>query len=214
MLAEYLSKVDNDHMFWFDIIGLSLGFAGSILFSAGLIKTPEQIQDENTTYFNSNFYTLRAEMSSRKLLIAAFLLLIAGFAVSAGGVIGRQSPSLQVLIGTLIAITLSAVGFLATALFYIHRAKAHQELKYQHAKQLFRSTVEGYLEKWNSIGNLDFAQERKQGHDGLEKRYGNLKLTDATQENSFLKKFKGAKDIDDLKVICENYLQSIDRLGN
>lgn len=40
---------------WFDIIGVTLGFVSSVIFSAGLIKPKEQIRDENTTYFNANF---------------------------------------------------------------------------------------------------------------------------------------------------------------
>lgn len=37
-------------MMWFDVVGNSLAFIGSVVFSADLLKSKEQVQDENATY--------------------------------------------------------------------------------------------------------------------------------------------------------------------
>ena len=196
-------------MYWFELIGLSLGFAGSVLFSAGLIKTPEQIRDENQTYFDKNFFTYEAEMTSRKLLIAAFLLMIAGFAVSAAGVIAEQFAGQQILIGILLSITFMAVGFLLTALFYIRRVNRHRQLKYSYVKRLFTDTVQVYLDRWDAVEKLSFTDEKTSIQGALKERFSRLNPEDNENESRLLTRIDTTRKMHSLKEVTRQYLADV-----
>ncbi|MDX2776162.1 hypothetical protein PV379_02185 [Streptomyces caniscabiei] len=194
-------------MYWFELIGLSLGFAGSVLFSAGLIKTPEQIRDENQTYFDKNFFTYEAEMASRKLLIAAFLLMIAGFAVSAAGVIAGQFADSQILIGVLLSVTFMAVGFLLTALFYIKRVNRHRQLKYGYVKRLFTDTVQMYLDRWDAMDTLSYTDEKSSIQGALKERFSRLDPEDNEDESRLLARIDATKKMHSLKEVTRQYIE-------
>ena len=193
-------------MDWFELIGLFLGFVGSVLFSAGLIKTPEQIRDENQTYFDKNFFTYESEMASRRMLVVAFLLIIAGFAVSVGGAIAAQFHQDQQLVGILLSITLTAVGFLATALFYIQRVNAHRRLKYEYAKRMFRNTVQTYLDKWDTTEKANFNEEKRAIETSLTERLSRLDPEDNETSSRLLSRSATAKDLSSLKELFREYL--------
>jgi hypothetical protein len=92
---------------WFDIVGNSLAFIGSVIFSAGLLQTPEQVEAENKTYWGANPFTTKSGLSSRVKNVIAFLLVVFGFSVTIGGSIGegaKLSPWSAIAVSGLIGI--------------------------------------------------------------------------------------------------------------
>jgi NADH:ubiquinone oxidoreductase subunit 3 (subunit A) len=129
---------------WFDIIGVTLGFVGSVIFSAGLIKSKEQIRDENQSYWGGNPFTTSAALSSQPYYIVAFILIITGFAVTLGGMLGEVYGAGSILVSILFSTSISLLGALATALLYIHNVTVHQKKKIQNAKQIFANSMRTY----------------------------------------------------------------------
>lgn len=107
---------------WYDIIAASMGFMGSITFSAGLIKSRRQILDENASYWEANPFTLKAELESQPYYMIGIGVLIAGFATSIAGKIASLFVENQVLISVLIALLIALVGFLGCQYFIFYRA--------------------------------------------------------------------------------------------
>ncbi len=154
---------------WYEIIGGILGFAGSVIFSAGLIKSSQQIKDENSTYFDSNPFTLEAELNSRPYFIVAFGLIIAGFSATLGGNIGVMTEQLGTSVPLLLTIAFTLAGYLAAILFYIHQAKQHQAREIRRLKKLFKSSlisyanmVRGYVGKSNEVALFESQKEAAQ----------------------------------------------------
>lgn len=143
---------------WFNIIGATLGFIGSVIFSAGLVKPAQQIRDENKTYVGTNPYTLDAALNSQLYYIIGFVLIITGFAIPLGGQLGEVFANGQTLISILFAVVVSCVGYLGTALLYIRRTMTHQKKKGEIAKRVFKSTCRTYIRKMRDMEGKPNAQ--------------------------------------------------------
>ncbi|HEY1064287.1 MAG TPA: hypothetical protein VGE30_03245 [Candidatus Saccharimonadales bacterium] len=142
---------------WYEIVAATLGFFGSIIFSAGLIKSKKQILDENSTYFDANPYTTRNELKSQPYYMAGIATLITGFATSIGGNISGLFDDNKELIGLLVIIVVSLVGYFGMAIFYIFQLRSHESAIVSHRKKIFYSllrnyaaTMHGYDGKQNS----------------------------------------------------------------
>ena len=129
-------------MLYFEIVSAALGFLGSIIFAAALVKTPDQIRDETATYWNANPYTTSSELRAQPYFIIAFILLISGFAVNIGSKIGFRLRDYQVLVSILISTGLALVGGVSTAILYILKERQHSRKQIKRAKDAFRSQVE------------------------------------------------------------------------
>ena len=129
---------------WFSIAAATLGFIGSIIFSAGLIKSRQQILDENETYFNGNPFTTKAELRSQPYYIVGIGFIIAGFASSISGEIGKIFEHNQLVISLLVMATISLLGFFGMAVFFIVQSRSHLKNKIAHRKKIFYSTLRAY----------------------------------------------------------------------
>jgi hypothetical protein len=206
MLAMHCSTLNNKPVFWFNLIGALFGFIGSVIFSAGLVKSVEQVQDENSTYYDGNPYTMEYALRSRKSLIAGFLLLISGFSVSIGGVIGDRLGTYQVLVGLLISVGLTAVGFLGTALLYMHNRASHDKLKYTLAKKLYKSTLQQGL-YGRKQANVPFEMIKTSLISDLDQRFNALPPHDRDLESALISDIKQAKDLDAIESLCSKFLE-------
>lgn len=200
---------------WFDIIGVTLGFVSSVIFSAGLIKPKEQIRDENTTYFNANFYTLNAAMGSRTYLIIAFVLLIAGFATSLGGLLGEFFGNGNLLISFLFTVSLIFFGLLGTALFYLQRIAAHNKMKSAHAKTVFLGAIRNHKNSLrnlmnNSTQNKDelFKAQKSSIINQLEKLAQPLVKSESEREKQLVDDLQLCNDPSEMHEILDEFIET------
>lgn len=140
---------------WFEILAATMGFIGSIIFSAGLIKNKQQILDENSTYFNGNPFTLKAELRSQPYYVIGIGLIIMGFAASIAGDIGEKLEHYQVLVSLLIMISISLLGFFGMAVFYIVQSRSHQKNKVEHRKRIFYNSLRTYSGEMYGLDGRD-----------------------------------------------------------
>ncbi len=160
---------------WFDIVAATMGFIGSIIFSAGLIKSKQQILDENTSYWNENPFTLKAELRSQPYYVIGIGFIIAGFATSIAGNISGELEHYQLLISLLVAFSISMLGFFGMAVFYIVQSKNHQKNYIEHRKKVFYSSLRTYSAAMH-------------GMDGKENEKELFKASKETYQSDLLKK--------------------------
>lgn len=198
---------------WFNIIGTTLGFLGSIIFSAGLIKSKEQIHDENRSYYGSNPYTEKAELTSQPYYIAAFVMLISGFAIALGGSLGEEFASKDVLASVLFAASIAFAGYLVTALFYINRVHAHLKAKDMTRREVFRRSLENYadlirkMKKENNTGKL-YDSAKQTYHADLLEKARRMEANNA-EELKLAKKLEYADDAQEFIIIAEHFMDSV-----
>lgn len=145
---------------WFDIVAATMGFMGSIIFSAGLIKGKQQILDENTSYFDKNPFTLKAELKSQPFYIIGIAFLIAGFATSIAGSISEIVNDYRLLISILVAISITMLGYFAMAIFYITKNKVHHNNYVAHRKKIFYSSLRSYSGNMYGLDGKDNEKEQ------------------------------------------------------
>jgi len=197
---------------WFDIIGGSLGFIGSVILSAGLLKTKEQIRDENKAYFNQNPYTTDAAISSQPYYVGGFLSIIAGFAIVIGGQIGALYQQNSLTVAILYSITIALGGYLGMALFLLHQFASHRKRRMIHRLNIFYTSVRTYAAEVKGL----LPDDPDGRYPGLKEQY----------QNDLLEKYKTIEEpadeiphqliqaIDPLKTdpnqfvtVCERYLE-------
>ena len=163
-------------MVWFSIVGTTLAFLGSVVFSAAVIKPKEQILDENESYWDGNPFTTSAGLASQPYYLVALVLLITGFSVSLGGQLGSISDSNGLLVPILFSISFSLMGYLLAALFFINRKVSHQKKLVGWRKQIFLSAARSYSNNMRGLigtkQGMEAFHERKTGYqkDLLQKR--------------------------------------------
>lgn len=134
-------------MMWFDVIGNSLAFIGSVIFSADLLKSGEQVQDENATYLDANPYTTKNGLESRPVYVFAFFLIATGFAITLGGNIGEVA-GLNLFDSILIALLTALGGCLVIALIYRVNERRHKETKARLKVKIFYSSLKSLTVKY------------------------------------------------------------------
>lgn len=153
---------------WFDIAAATMGFIGSIIFSAGLIKSKQQILDENTSYWNKNPFTLKAELRSQPYYIVGIGLLIAGFSISIAGDVAGMFQQHQLLISLLIAFSITLLGFFGMSIFYIVQSKAHHKSYVEQRKKVFYSSLRTYS---STMHGMDGKENEKELFESAKKTY-------------------------------------------
>lgn len=147
-------------MFWFDLVGSVLSFFGSIIFASALVKSKEQIEDENATYYDKNPYTENYELRTRPHYILAFVLLISGFSV----ILAKNATILygesNEIFGFIFSAAFIFTGLLLSYLVYKQKNKKHRLFKKSHAKNVFRNIVEENKEL-SRKQNLDFEKAKE-----------------------------------------------------
>ncbi|HSX42721.1 MAG TPA: hypothetical protein VLF59_01410 [Candidatus Saccharimonadales bacterium] len=198
-----------------NFVGLVLGFIGSVLLSAGLLKSKEAAIDEETPFWGENPFKMRGVLTSRSLALWGFALFVAGFATTAmvglAGIIHLKSM-FGVIAGSL---ALTFFGWLLVALIMQQKALAHKSHKNAHFK---KAVVERLNMQIKSLKDI-LASPNPKNYDFSSVKYGNLELLvkhipDIDREarkklEVCLEKIKGATEFADIKEAMENCLAEL-----
>lgn len=200
-------------MNWFDIIGSTLGFLGAVIFSAALLKPKDQLRDENQTYWNGNPFTVREALSSQPYYFVAFVLIIAGFAITLGGKLGIQFAHSNIATSALISTVIALFGFLATALFYIRRIIVHQNRRTQWLKNIFINAVKSYVNDMKRIEGSDnekeeFARIKPELQKDLSEKYKQIPEPHDEQEQQLVQATASANNARSFRKELEVFLDT------
>jgi hypothetical protein len=195
-------------MLLYSIIGSILGFCGSIIFAAALIKPPQQVRDETATYFDENPFTTRYEMEARRNYVLAFSLLTTGFAFGLAGQISEKFFNSSGTIALLFAISLSLLGYLGAALLLLFKLKKHEAFRVELKRKSFSSQVESHRHelRQEQFKKNDFAQIKKQFAQSLKERYDRLPDYDRERERLHFSDINSSNNWDDMLEASERYL--------
>ncbi len=201
-------------MNWFDIVGTCLGFIGSVVFSAGLLKPQEQIRDENESYWDGNPFTLRGELNTQPYYLIAMLLLIAGFAVTLGGKLSVQLASASVGVAILISVCITLGGFLTTALFYINRNRAHQKARVSWLRGIFINAARTYTDDMLAAEEAEntaaeFERVKAIVHPDLKEKYKQIPEPYDEREKYLVATLSRVKTAKTYKSQLEKYLKEV-----
>ena len=144
---------------WFDIVAAIMGFGGSIIFSAGLIKSRRQILDENATYFDENPFTLKAALRSQPYYVIGIGIIITGFATSIAGSIFEILEHYQLQISLLVVFSISMLGFFGMAVFYIVLSKSHQKNYVEYRRKIFYNSLRTYSSAMHGMDGKENEKE-------------------------------------------------------
>lgn len=136
-----------------------MGFIGTIIFSAGLIKSKQQILDENASYWYANPFTLKAELRSQPYYVIGIGFIITGFATSIAGNVTELLEHYQLLISLLIVFSISMLGFFGMSVFYIVQSKNHQRNYVDHRKKVFYNSLRTYSSAMHGIDGKENEKE-------------------------------------------------------
>jgi hypothetical protein len=202
-------------MIWYTIIGSILGFLGSVIFAAALIKPPQQIKDENATYFNENPFTIRYELEARKSYIIAFLLLITGFAISLGGQLSESMAHKSQAIAILLAVCLSLAGYLGATVLLLFKIQKHEAMRVERMRRAYRNQVEGHRHelRQEQLRKRDFEEVKKQFSQHLKERLDRLPDDDDEIERQHYSDINSSNNWDDMLESCERFLNQTKKLS-
>jgi MFS family permease len=201
---------------WFEIVGTTFGFIGSVIFSAALLKPTDQIRDENNTYWDGNPFTTDGELSSQPYYIAAFMFLVTGFAVSLGGGLADRFAHDNVLAAFLFCVSIALLGYLVTALFYINRVFAHQKRRVVWLKGIFGNAVQTYANDMASIEDQEdesgkFPSMKESLQKDLQEKYKQIPEPYDKEERILVQATSKATNARKFRLACEKYLNKIDK---
>lgn len=200
---------------WFEIVGTTLGFIGSVIFSAALLKPNDQIRDENNTYFDGNPFTTEGELSSQPYYLVAFTFLVTGFAISLGGGLADRFAHNNALVAVLFCVAISLLGYLATALFYINRVFAHQKRRVAWLKGIFRNAVQTYANDMAGIEDETesgkFTSMKEQLQKDLQEKYKQIPEPHDKDERLLVQATSKASTARKFRLACEKYLNKVDK---
>ncbi len=199
---------------WFEIVGTTLGFIGSVIFSAALLKPNDQIRDENNTYYDGNPFTTEGELSSRPYYIVAFAFLVTGFAISLGGSLADRYAHDNALSAFLFCTSIAFLGYLATALFYINRVSAHQKRRTTWLKRIFRNAVQNYANDMSAIedqetDNGKFISMKDTYKKDLTEKYKQIPEPHDKEEQILVQAVSKSPNARKFRLACEKYLEKI-----
>jgi len=200
---------------WFEIVGTTFGFIGSVIFSAALLKPNDQIRDENNTYFDGNPFTTEGELSSQPYYLLAFTFLVTGFAISLGGGLADRFAPNDALVAFLFCVAISLLGYLATALFYINRVFAHQKRRVAWLKNIFRNAVQTFANDMAGIEDHEnesgkFTSMKETLQKDLMEKYKQIPEPYDKQEHLLVQATSKASNARKFRLACEKYINKVD----
>lgn len=128
------------------IIAKVLNFIGAISLSAGLLRSKEQIKDEEATYWDSNPYKTKGALRTQPFYRNGLRLMVAGFS-------GELALSLNELFrfqDSLIVTTTLSIAFLSVGIFFIQwfenrNSIIHQDLKTSIKSNQYKNHVNNFF---------------------------------------------------------------------
>ena len=198
-----------------NFVGLVLGFIGSVLLSAGLLKSKEAAIDEETPFWGENPFKVRDVLTSRSLALWGFALFVAGFATTAmvglAGIIHLKSV-FGVITGSL---ALTFFGWLVIVLIMQQKALAHKSHKNAHFKKALVGRLNMEIKSLKDI----LASPNPKNYDFNSVKYGDLVLLvrhvpDIDREarkkiETCLERIKSATEFAEIKEAMESCLAEL-----
>lgn len=65
-----------------NLVGLVMGYLGSIMLSVGILRSKQEVIDEEKPFWGPNPFKMRSTLNSRLLGFAGLAALVAGFAIT------------------------------------------------------------------------------------------------------------------------------------
>lgn len=121
-------------MDWLELVANISAFFGTVLLSAGLLRSTEQIKDEEATYFDSNPFKTHGSLKSQPYYRYGFRLLIIGFSINISFSIAKNITFQQI---SFISILLVSITIILSGLLMIQWFEKRQENQHR----LFKSRL-------------------------------------------------------------------------
>ena len=204
------------------LIGDLLSFIGTILLSAGLIKSKEEISDVNASYWDYNPYTTYYDLNSQKYYRIGFRLLITGFSIVASIDVGKlfifKDSSTAIL---LISISLSSIGLLIIQLFENKRELNHKNYKTKINSNLFFKRLKRILTESRSLASKDVEVTESEFMNFKDSRVSTIKDQQNSIDEAYLSDIEEliidldrTKEINSFMITLQDYLQDNKLIDN
>ena len=172
------------------IISVAFGFIGSVLLSAGLIKSHKQIDDETATYWGGNPFTKENLLSEQRLIFTGFIFIIAGFSFQLSTEITFYPKSSILFNSILTGLLLTVTGVLALFIFIQARANNHEKRRRSHYTGVLKNFLQSCKEE---ISGKNYKEHPEMIRDWIKSRMGRFRefkgdINDSLWE-SLLEKF-------------------------
>lgn len=198
-----------------NFIGLVLGFIGSVLLSAGLLKSREAAIDEETPFWGKNPFKIRDVVASRNLALWGFSLFVAGFATTAMVELANIAQIKTVFGVAMGSVALTSLGWLAIFLLMQQKSSAHRRHKHAHFRKALKERLSMQIKSLEDI----LSSPNPKNYDFNSVKYGNLELLiglmpdidEGARANleACLDKIKSSKEFEDIKVPIESCLAEL-----
>jgi hypothetical protein len=204
-------------MYVLNLIGLVLGYLGSILLSAGLIKSKEEVIDEEKPFWGPNPFRIRSTLRSRQLGFMGVALLVAGFAISTVAAAFENVLHID-SVGFALAVIVALIAFAYGVVLLALRAKKRAHISARN-RYYFNELIHEVRELRNQYQKEPFAATADHSFDELKKQHTQMftKYTpDLDQEGKkqigkLIGNIDKAETFDDLLNTFDEFLAEHDR---
>lgn len=202
-------------MNWLELAGYLFAFFGTVFLGAGLLKSEEQIKDEEATYWNGNPYKLNGVLKSQPYYRSGFRFLIAAFSINISFSLGKIYNFNQLLlVSLLISATVSSLGFIILQWFEKKQEVAHRAYKTQLIDNTFfvrlkhiYTEVKGQLAA-GTAGTIDYATYKNNIVSELSNSKNFVQDIYVAGLNQLVNDLESATDFSPFYVYLEDYLKS------
>lgn len=199
-----------------NLIGLIMGYLGSISLSLGIIKSKQEVIDEETPFWGPNPFKMRSTLRSRLLGFSGVALLVAGFAttsVTTALDTVFDIDDLPLAVSTIALLTATAYAILWFALKAKHRAHIDAKSRYYFNEIIkeARKLKDEYEKKSVIITEDDsLADLKKQYVGGLSKDLNYLKPDDKKIIEKLISSIDKAQQLPDMVAALSDFLAEYD----
>lgn len=200
-------------MYILNFIGLVLGYLGSIMLSVGILKSRQEVIDEEKPFWGPNPFRIRSTLGSRILGFSGMIALVAGFATTTVAnafiyLIRIRDVWLAILV--IMALLLFAYAIIFGALYAKKRAHINAKNKYYYHELL--DTIRALYEEPSEEdvpgkAKRDLEDIRKHYLDTLSRYSSDIGYENRQQLGRLLTNITDAKDAAAIKAFLEIFLQ-------
>lgn len=198
-----------------NLIGDFSAFIGTILLSAGLLRSEEQIKDEETTYYDGNPFKIKSSIKSQPYYRAGFRFLIIGFSINSATSISKIMGFYNDLIKEiLLSVSILIFGFLLIQWFERLGENKHRVYKQELINENFFARLKQiYLEVQDNIlggdkTETDFEIYKNNVISDLDNRKNFLQDNYFSDVSLLIENLKKSKSFESFQVYVEAFLKS------
>lgn len=199
-------------MYILNFVGLVLGYAGSIMLSVGILKSRQEVIDEEKPFWGPNPFRIRSTLSSRTLGFAGMVSLVAGFAVTTVAnaflyLLKINDPLLALLV--IVALLIFAYAIIFGALYA--KKQAHITAKHRYYYHELVDTIRQLYDEEDDpvpgVPKRQFDEVKKHYLDTLSRYSGDVGLEDRQTLGRLLTNITDAKDLAAIKAFLETFIE-------